>query len=77
MPWCHHLANHHRHRQFHRTNIAASPTAASKEEIVSVVGAQRCMHWEGEKFDVVMKATTKMAAVAAATAMRWGGQTSR
>jgi hypothetical protein len=31
------------------------------------------MHWEGEKFDVAMTVRTKTAAVAAATAMRWGG----
>ncbi len=73
----HHLANRHRHHQRHCTNIAASPTASSKEEIVSAVRAQLCMHWEGEKFDVIATARTKTAAVAAATAMRWGGQTSR
>ncbi len=77
MPQCYHLANCHRHRQCHRTNVAASPTAASKEEIASVVQAQQCTHREGEKFDVVATARTKTAAVAAATAMRWGGQTSR
>ncbi len=76
-PWCHHLADCHRHRQCHCTNIAASPTAASKEEIASIARAQRCTHREGEKFDVVATARTKTAAVAVATAMRWGGQTSR
>jgi hypothetical protein len=77
MPRCHHLADSHRHHQCHRTNIAASPTAASKEEITSVAQAQRCMHWEGEKFDVVATGRTKTAGVAVATAMRWGGRTSR
>jgi hypothetical protein len=76
-PWCHHLPNRHCHRQCHRTNIAALPTAASKEEIASVVRAQQCMHWEGENFDVLVTARTKTAALAAATAMHWGGQTSR
>jgi hypothetical protein len=77
MPWCHHLANHHHHRQCHRTNIAASPTAASKEEIASVARAQQCTHWEGEKFDFVTTARMKTVAVAVATAMCWGGRTSR
>jgi hypothetical protein len=77
MPRCHHLANRHRHHQCHHTNIAASPTAASKEEIASVARAQQCMHWEGEKFDLIATARMEMAAVAAATAMHWGGQTSR
>jgi hypothetical protein len=77
MPWCHHLANHHRHCQCHRTNVAASPTAASKEEIASVARAQRCMHWEEEKFNVVATARTKTAVVAAGMAMRWEGRTSR
>ncbi len=73
MPRCHHLADCHRHCQCHRTNVATSPTAASKEEIVSIAQAQQCTHWEGEKFDIVATARTKTAAVAAATAMRWGG----
>jgi hypothetical protein len=76
-PQCHHLTNCHHHHQCHRTNVAASTTAASKEEIPTVAQAQQCMHWEGEKFDVVVTARMKMAAVAAATAMRWGGQMSR
>ncbi len=76
-PWCHHLADCHRHRQCHHTNVSASLTAASKEEFVSVTRAQRCTHWEGEKFDILATARTKTAVVAAATAMRWGGQTSR
>jgi hypothetical protein len=76
-PRCHYLADRHRHRQCHHTNVAASPTATSKEEFVSIMGAQQCMHWEGEKFDVVVTARTKRAVVAAAMAMRWGGQTSR
>jgi hypothetical protein len=76
-PRCHHLADRHRHRQCHRTNVAASLTAASKEEIASIARAQQCRHWEGEKFDIGLTARTKMAAVAAATVMRWGGQTSR
>ncbi len=74
---CHHLANRHRHRQCHRTNVAASLTAASKEEIASIVRAQRCTLWEGEKFDVIATARMKTVVVAAATAMRWGGRTSR
>jgi hypothetical protein len=74
---CHHLADHHWHCQCHRTNVAASPTAASKEEILSITRAQQCLHWKGEKFDVIATARTKMAAVAVATAMHWGGQTSR
>jgi hypothetical protein len=76
-PLCHHLANHHHHRQCHCTNVVASLSTASKEEIASIAWAQQCMHWEGEKFDVVMTARTKRAAVAVAMAMRWGGQTSR
>jgi hypothetical protein len=74
---CHHLSDHHHHRQCHRTNVAASPTAASKEEIPSVARAQQCTRWEGEKFDIVPTVRTKTAAVAAATAMLWGGRTSR
>jgi hypothetical protein len=77
MPRCHHLANRHRHHQCHRTNIAASPTATYKEEIASVTRAQQCTHWEGEKFDVIATARTKTAVVAVATAMHWGGRTSR
>ncbi len=77
MPRCHHLADRHHHHQCHRTNVAASPIAAFKEEIVFVARAQQCMHWEGEKFDVVATRRTKTVAVAAATAMHWGGQTSR
>ncbi len=77
MPRCHHLADGYHHCQCHCTNVAASPTAASKEEIASVARAQQCTHWEGEKFDVIVTARTKTAAVAAATAMRWGGQMSR
>jgi hypothetical protein len=76
-PRCHHLADCHRHCKCNRTNVAASPTAASKEEIASVAWAQQCTHWEGEKFDVVTTTRTKTAAVAAAMAMRWGGQLSR
>ncbi len=74
---CHHLADCHHHCQCHRTNVPASPTTTSKEEIASVVWAQQCTHWEGEKFDVVATARTKTVAVAAATAMHWGEQTSR
>jgi hypothetical protein len=74
---CHHLADRHRHCQFHHTNVTASPTAASKEEIASVARAQQCMHWEGEKFDIVATARMKTVVVAAATAMRWGGRMSR
>ncbi len=77
MPQCHQLANRHHHHQCHRTNIAFSPTAASKEEITSMARAQQCTHWEGDKFDVVGTARIKIAAVAAATAMHWGGRTSR
>jgi hypothetical protein len=76
-PRCHHLADRHRHHQCHCINVAASLTAASKEEIASVARAQQCTHWEGEKFDVVATARTKTAAVAAAAEMHWGGRTSR
>jgi hypothetical protein len=68
-PRCHHLADCHRHGRCHGTNVAASLTAASKEEIASVARAQQCTHWERENFDVVATARTKTAAVAAATAM--------
>jgi hypothetical protein len=73
MPGCHHLANCHRHGQCHRTNVAALPTTAYKEEIGSFARAQQCTHWEGEKFDVIMTTRSKTVAVAAATAMCWGG----
>jgi hypothetical protein len=76
-PRCHHLADRHCHRQCHCTNVAASPTATSKEEIGSVARAQQCMHWEGEKFDIIATARTKTAVVAAAMVMHWGGRTSR
>jgi hypothetical protein len=76
-PRCHHLADCHRHRQCHHTNVTASPTTTSKEEIASVPRAQQCTHWEGEKFDVIATARMKTAAVAAATVMHWGEQTSR
>ena len=59
------------YRHCHRTNVTAPPTAASKEEITSVMRAQRRAHWEGVKFDVVVTARTRMAAVAPAAAMRW------
>ncbi len=73
MPRCHHLADRHHHRQCHHTNVA---TATSKEEFTSIVRAQQCTHWEGEKFDVIPTARTKTAVEAAARAMHWGGQTS-
>ncbi len=76
-PRCHHLADRHRHGQFHCTNVAASPTATSKEEILSLVRAQQCTHWEGEKFEVVVTVRTTTVAVAAVTAMHWGGRMSR
>ncbi len=74
---CHHLTNYRLYRHCHRTNVAASPSAVSEEEITSVVRAQRRTHWEGAKFYVVVTARTRTAAVAAAAAMRWGGRTSR